>query len=32
MPQQQQAILEASLDQQALERMPVQEYVDLYVL
>src|SRR5271168_5277826 len=31
-PQQQQAILEASLDQQALERMPVQEYVDLYVL
>ena len=28
--QQQQAILEASLDQQALERMPVQEYVDLY--
>jgi 2-methylcitrate dehydratase len=32
MPQQQQAILEASLDQQVLERMPVQEYVDLYVL
>jgi 2-methylcitrate dehydratase len=31
-PQRQQAILEASLDQQALERMPVQEYVDLYAL
>ena len=31
-PQRQQAILEASLDQQALERMPVQEYVDLYTL
>jgi 2-methylcitrate dehydratase len=31
-PQQQQAILEASLDQQALERMPVQAYVDLYAL
>ena len=29
-PQRQQAILEASLNQQALERMPVQEYVDLY--
>ena len=28
----QQAILEASLDQQALERMPVQTYVDLYAL
>jgi 2-methylcitrate dehydratase len=32
LPQQHQVILEASLDQQALERMPVQEYVDLYVL
>ena len=31
-PQQQQAILEVSLDQQALERMPVQEYVDLYAV
>jgi 2-methylcitrate dehydratase len=31
-PQRQQAILEASLDQQSLERMPVHEYVDLYVL
>ena len=31
-PQRQQAILEASLDQKRLERMPVQEYVDLYVL
>jgi 2-methylcitrate dehydratase len=31
-PQRQQAILEASLDQQALERMPVQEYVDLYAV
>jgi 2-methylcitrate dehydratase len=31
-PQRQQAILEASLDQQALERMPVQAYVDLYAL
>jgi 2-methylcitrate dehydratase len=30
--QRQQTILEASLDQQALERMSVQEYVDLYVL
>jgi 2-methylcitrate dehydratase len=30
-PQRQQAILEASLDQKRLERMPVQEYVDLYV-
>jgi 2-methylcitrate dehydratase len=28
----QHAILEASLNQQALERMPVQAYVDLYVL
>jgi 2-methylcitrate dehydratase len=31
-PQRQQAILEASLDQHSLERMPVQEYVDLYAL
>ncbi len=31
-PQQQQAILEASLNQQALEEMPVHEYVDLYVV
>jgi 2-methylcitrate dehydratase len=31
-PQRQQAILEASLEQQALECMPVQEYVDLYAL
>lgn len=30
-PQRQQAILEASLDQEVLERMPVQAYVDLYV-
>ena len=30
--QRQQAILEASLDQQALERTPVHEYVDLYAL
>jgi 2-methylcitrate dehydratase len=30
-PQRQQVILEASLDQQVLERMPVQAYVDLYV-
>jgi 2-methylcitrate dehydratase len=29
-PERQQAILEASLDQQALEHMPVQDYVDLY--
>jgi 2-methylcitrate dehydratase len=28
----QQAILQASLDQQILERMPVHEYVDLYAL
>jgi 2-methylcitrate dehydratase len=28
----QQTILQASLDQQTLERMPVQEYVDLYTL
>ena len=31
-PQRQQAILDASLDQHVLERMPVQDYVDLYVL
>jgi 2-methylcitrate dehydratase len=31
-PQRQQAILEPSLDQQALERMPVHEYVDLYAV
>jgi 2-methylcitrate dehydratase len=31
-PQRQQAILEASLNQQVLDTMPVQEYVDLYVL
>src|SRR5271156_1222098 len=31
-PQRQQAILEASLDQKRLESMPVQDYVDLYVL
>jgi len=31
-PQRQQAILQASLDQQALERMPVHEYVDLYAV
>ena len=30
-PQRQQAILEASLDQKRLERMPVQDYVDLYM-
>ena len=30
-PQKQQAILDVSLDQQRLERMPVHEYVDLYV-
>jgi 2-methylcitrate dehydratase len=30
--QQQQTILQASLDQQTLERMPVQEYVDLYTI
>jgi 2-methylcitrate dehydratase len=30
-PEQQQAILQVSLDQQTLEAMPVQEYVDLYV-
>jgi 2-methylcitrate dehydratase len=30
--QRQQAILKVSLDQPALERMPVQEYVDLYAL
>jgi 2-methylcitrate dehydratase len=30
-PEQQQAILHVSLDQQTLEAMPVQEYVDLYV-
>jgi 2-methylcitrate dehydratase len=30
-PQKQQAILEVSLNQQQLERMPVHEYVDLYV-
>jgi 2-methylcitrate dehydratase len=30
-PQRQQAILKASLDQQALETMPVPQYVDLYV-
>ncbi|MDS1142164.1 bifunctional 2-methylcitrate dehydratase/aconitate hydratase [Pusillimonas sp. SM2304] len=29
---QQQRILDASLDQEALERMPVHEYVDLYVI
>jgi 2-methylcitrate dehydratase len=28
----QKAILETSLNQQALERMPVQAYVDLYAL
>jgi 2-methylcitrate dehydratase len=32
MPQQQQAILQVSLNQQALECMPVRAYVDLYVL
>jgi 2-methylcitrate dehydratase len=31
-PHRQQAILKASLNQQALEGMPVQEYVDLYAL
>jgi 2-methylcitrate dehydratase len=31
-PERQQAILKVSLDQQALESMPVQEYVDLYAL
>jgi 2-methylcitrate dehydratase len=31
-PQRQQAILQASLNQQVLESMPVQEYVDLYAL
>ena len=31
-PKQQQAILDVSLDQQALEAMPVHEYVDLYVI
>ncbi len=31
-PQKQQVILEASLDQQVLESMPVQEYVDMYAL
>jgi 2-methylcitrate dehydratase len=31
-PQRQQAILDASLDQKRLERMPVQDYVDLYEL
>jgi len=31
-PQRQQAILEASLNQQPLERMPVHQYVDLYAL
>ncbi len=31
-PPKQQAILKVSLDQPALERMPVQEYVDLYAL
>jgi 2-methylcitrate dehydratase len=30
-PQKQQAILDVSLNQQQLERMPVHEYVDLYV-
>jgi 2-methylcitrate dehydratase len=30
-PERQQAILDASLDQKRLERMPVQDYVDLYV-
>jgi 2-methylcitrate dehydratase len=30
--QRQKAILDVSLDQQTLERMPVQEYVDLYAL
>lgn len=31
-PRQQKAILEVSLDQQKLEAMPVQEYVDMYVI
>ncbi|KAA0182426.1 MULTISPECIES: bifunctional 2-methylcitrate dehydratase/aconitate hydratase [Cupriavidus] len=31
-PKQQQAILDVSLDQAALEAMPVHEYVDLYVI
>ncbi len=31
-PRQQQRILDVSLDQQALEAMPVHEYVDLYVI
>ena len=31
-PPKQQAILEASLNQQTLERLPVQDYVDLYAL
>ncbi len=31
-PLKQSAILEASLDQQTLERMPVQTYVDLYAV
>jgi 2-methylcitrate dehydratase len=31
-PQRRQAIVDASLNQQSLERMPVHEYVDLYVL
>ncbi|MDO8304504.1 MAG: 2-methylcitrate dehydratase, partial [Herminiimonas sp.] len=31
-PRQQQKILEVSLDQKALEAMPVHEYVDLYVI
>ena len=31
-PKQQQAILDVSLDQKALEAMPVNEYVDLYVI
>ena len=31
-PKQQKAILEVSLDQARLEAMPVNEYVDLYVI
>jgi 2-methylcitrate dehydratase len=31
-PRQQKAILDASLDRQKLEAMPVHEYVDLYVI
>jgi 2-methylcitrate dehydratase len=31
-PPKQRAILEVSLNQQALERLPVQAYVDLYTL